>query len=433
MLRKPWLIGLAALGMAIAAAVPATTASASTGTSFTEVSSSANPVLVGVAFTVKAQECNRIADNPPTGQIVFRDKTTGVALGSVATTADPTLVNCSDASISDTESLAAGTYTIKASYQPGGATPAAASKASYKQKVKTAAFTRINWTEGAAVPNAHEEGAAVGLDGRVYDISGSTGDCSDGGCGSMQPAVDVYNPTTNTFKTAAPIPNPRTEDPAAVVVNGSIYVLGGVDGTTVSAIDEYVPGTGWTTLPAASDLPSGFGGAFGCAAASGTDIYYFDPVSHEVGTLDTTADPPSWTESAAQALLNPSSFCSAVTDGSHIVIVGAGNGSPDANSQRVLDFTPSSGAMTLAQGQTVPTAEQSADLLDGTVVIAGGDFNFNAVEGVAPGAGSVATYSNLPDNRDDAAGGSVVSGRFYIVGGRSTATTTPDVLIGTPH
>ena len=81
----------------------------------------------------------------------------------------------------------------------------------------------------------------------------------------------------------------------------------------------------------------------------------------------------------------------------------------------------------------MPTAEQSADLLKGIVVVAGGDFNFNAVEGVAPGQGSVASFSNLPDNRDDAAGGSVVNGKFYIVGGRSTTTTTPDVLIGTPN
>ncbi len=419
---------------AVAVSIPAGPASAQSGTSFTVVTSSANPVVVGTNFTITAQECNRVSDAPPTGTISFKDKTTHHSLGSAATAPDPSFVNCSDASVKDTETLGVGSYKIKASYIPGGATPAAASHGKYTQKVVEPPFTNISWTTGAAVPNAHEEGAAVADGGLVYDISGSTGDCSDGGCGSMQPAVDVYNPATNAFSSAPAIPHPRTEDPAAVVVSGDIYVLSGaVNGVNVSAIDVFTPGTGWSTLPAASNLPSSFGGGYGCAAAMGSDIYYFDPVTHEVGILNTAASPPSWTESSPYTLLNPTEFCSAVTDGSNIVVVGPGDGSADANSQRVLIYTPSTGGMVLAQGKTAPTAEQSADLLKGIVVVAGGDFNFNAVEGVAPGQGSVASFSNLPDNRDDAAGGSVVNDKFYIVGGKSTTTTTPDVLIGTPN
>jgi hypothetical protein len=424
---------LAAAGLAVVPTAVASAASATSTPSFTTVTTSANPVLVGVNFTVSGQECNRVADNPPSGNLVFKDVTTGVTLGTVALSPDTTFVNCSDASVKDTETLSAGKYKIKASYKPSGSTQAAPSSASYKQKVQNPAFTDITWTEGAAVPNAHEEGAAVPLDGAVYDISGSTDDCSDGGCGQIQPAVDVYHPASNTFTSAAPIPNPRTEDPAAVVVGGDIYVLGGVDigGATVSAIDVYNPTTGWSTLPSSSDLPSGYSGSWACAAESGSDIYYFDPATHTIGTFDTLTG--SWTVSAAQPLLSPSLFCSAATDGSNIVIVGAGDGGNGPSSQRVLIFTPSSGTLSLGQGTTVPTAEQSAADLDGTVVVAGGDFNFNAVEGVAPGQGSVTTYSNLPDNRDDAAGGSVVNGKFYIVGGQSTTTTTPDVLIGTPN
>ena len=234
---------------------------------------------------------------------------------------------------------------------PGGATPAPASHKSYHQVIKNPPFTDISWTQGANVPNTHEEGAAVALGGLVYDISGSTTDCSDAGCGSFVSAVDVYHPKTDTFTSAAPIPNPRTEAPAAVVVNGSIYVVGGINtGGTVRAIDKYTPGSGWKTLPAASDLPAAFGGAEACGASKGKHIYYFDSAAHEVGTLNTAASPPSWTVGSPQPLLSPDSFCSAVTDGTKIVIVGPGNGSADANSQRVLIFTPSSGALTQANG-----------------------------------------------------------------------------------
>ena len=118
-----------------------------------------------------------------------------------------------------------------------------------------------------------------------------------------------------------------------------------------------------------------------------------------------------------------------------IVIVGPGNGSADANSQRVLIFTPSSGVVTQANGLTVPTAEQSADLLKGIVVVAGGDFNYSAVEGVAGTGESLRrpTPLLLPQVRDDSAGGSVVKGKFYIVGGQSMTNLNPHVLIGKPN
>ena len=213
---KAWWSNLVACGAvafaagAVAVTVPAGPASAQGATSFTTVTSSANPVIVGVNFTVTARECNRVADTPPTGTISFKDKTTHHSLGSAATAPDPSFVNCSDASVMDTETLGVGSYNIKASYHPGGATPAAASHGKYTQKVVEPPFTKISWTTGAAVPNAHEEGAAVADGGLVYDISGSTGDCSDGGCGSMQPAVDVYDPATNAFSSA---PTIRTRAP----------------------------------------------------------------------------------------------------------------------------------------------------------------------------------------------------------------------------
>jgi hypothetical protein len=433
----PGLVAVGALAFsagAVAVGIPSGLAFASGGTSFTTVTSSANPVVKGVNFTVNAKECNRAADTPPTGTIHFKNKTTGFSLGSVATTPDGSFANCSDASVTDTESLAVGKYTMEASYHPSGATPAAPSSGHYTQKVVKPAFTDISWALGANVPNTHEEGAAVALGGAVYDISGATTDCSDEGCSTMQPAVDVYHPKTDTFSSAAQIPNPRAYDPAAVVVNGSIYVIGGLNTAgTVRAIDKYTPGKGWKTLPAASDLPAGFVGEESCGAAIGSRIYYFDSAAHEVGTLNTLTKPPSWTVGSPQALLSPSSFCSAVSVGSKIVIVGPGDGSADSFSQRVLIFTAPAGSLTLAQGMTVPTAEQSAALLRGIVVVAGGDFNFSAVEGVEPGAGSVASYSALPQVRDDSAGGSVVRGKFYIVGGQSMTNLNPHVMIGTPN
>jgi hypothetical protein len=430
---------------AVAAAVPTVALvglqpASATISSFTTVTSSANPVEQGVSFTIEGSECTRVASTPPGGYLVFDNLTTQTSLAAVTLTPDPSFANCSDASYTDSESLAVGKYKIRARYVPDFPNPAPASRAAtYLQSVISPPFTNITWTTGAAIPHAHEEGTSAALGGKVYAIGGSTGDCSDGSCGMLQTAVDVYRPSTNTFSAAPGLPNPRAFDPTAVTTGGKIYVLGGATTSgTVSAIDVFTPGTGWTTLPSSSNLPGGFTGEYACAAAVGADIYYFDNATGDIGILNTAASPPTWTVTGPFALLNPSRFCSAAGSGtdpttasSKVIVVGPGDGSADANSQRVLIYTPSTGTLTLAQGKTSPTAEQSAVLIEGVVVTAGGDFNLDAVAGIAPGQGSVTSFNPLPDNRDDAGGGSVVNNVFYIIGGKSTSTTTPDVLIGT--
>lgn len=115
----------------VAQAAPETTTS-----TFTTITSSANPVVTGVHFTVLGMECDRVADVHPTGRLIFRDLTTKKALGKATLTPDPTYVNCSDASVTDTEHLAPRSYTIKAHYKPGGAVRVAKSPAAkYVQTV----------------------------------------------------------------------------------------------------------------------------------------------------------------------------------------------------------------------------------------------------------------------------------------------------------
>ncbi len=100
----------------VAHASPDTTTS-----TFTTITSSANPVVTGVQFTVLGTECDRVANVHPSGKLIFKDVTSKKALGKATLTPDPTYENCSDASVTDTEALAPGNYTIKAHYKPGGA------------------------------------------------------------------------------------------------------------------------------------------------------------------------------------------------------------------------------------------------------------------------------------------------------------------------
>ena len=105
-------------------------------TTFTEVSGTPNPVDGDGTFLVTGQECDRVADVHATGTITFTDVSTGVVLGTVALVPSSSYVNCGEATVVDSEHLAAGTYQLKALYTPSGTLPVPASPpATYSQRV----------------------------------------------------------------------------------------------------------------------------------------------------------------------------------------------------------------------------------------------------------------------------------------------------------
>ena len=103
---------------------------------FTEVSGTPNPLDGDGTFLVTGQECDRVADVHATGTITFTDLSTGAMLGTVALVPSSTYVNCGEATVVDSEHLAAGTYELKALYTPSGTLPVPASApATYSQRV----------------------------------------------------------------------------------------------------------------------------------------------------------------------------------------------------------------------------------------------------------------------------------------------------------
>jgi hypothetical protein len=407
---------------------------------FTQVSGSPNPTSVGGPFVVTALECDRDVDVQATGSITFTDTTTGVVLGTEAL-GSSSYVNCGSAQVTDSESLAAGTYKIKAAYKPGGADPIAKSTGTYKETVKGLAFTDISWTTGAPIPDPHFEGTVATVGGQIYDLGGSTADCSDGDGCNPQLNVNVYNPKTNSWRKAAALPNDHQDTPVSTVVGGDIYVIGGSSGQ--NEVDVYNPGSNsWTTLPASSDLPATINTAWSCGVSVGSNVYIF--TVYGIGVMDTSVSPPTWTVLPASPLLSPSDFCDATLVGpnnptstaAQVVITGPGDGSSDASSQRVLVFSPASDSLILAGATTVPMAEHSTTTIDGNAVVAGGDFSPEAVQYIPPGFSTAVSISNLPQPRDDAEGGVQVSGKLYITGGGENGETPAggvDVLIGTPN
>jgi N-acetylneuraminic acid mutarotase len=107
------------------------------------------------------------------------------------------------------------------------------------------------WRNVAPLPVARDHIQAVALNGRVYYVGGLDGYPQ----GASHGDVYVYDPTSNTVTTAAPLPAGRDRGAGGIVVyQGRIYLAGGFHaGASVAFFDRYDPATNsWTSLP---DLP----------------------------------------------------------------------------------------------------------------------------------------------------------------------------------
>jgi N-acetylneuraminic acid mutarotase len=122
-----------------------------------------------------------------------------------------------------------------------------------------------SWSSAAPLntPRGWLVAAAVG--GRIYAIGGNNGSTKLG-------TVEAYNPATNTWVELAPMPTPR-DDAAVGVWDGKIYVIGGWDNGNVGALDiveVYDPVTDtWDTGYEAMPGPL----AMASSAVIGNEIY----------------------------------------------------------------------------------------------------------------------------------------------------------------
>lgn len=106
------------------------------------------------------------------------------------------------------------------------------------------------WTTKTPMPTARYKFGIAVYNSKIYCIGGQFSNRSINARPEQTGAIEAYDPTTNTWETKAPMPNPKSQFQANVV-NGKIYLMGGRTGgqhTTVSINEAYDPNTGtWTT------------------------------------------------------------------------------------------------------------------------------------------------------------------------------------------
>ncbi len=123
------------------------------------------------------------------------------------------------------------------------------------------------WSSAASLPDArYRIAAAADSSGKVYAIGGQ--DAS----GTVYSEVDVYNPATNSWSLAAPLPSPIAGAAAVTGPNGLIYVFGGAttsSNTPSSAVESYNPATNtWTVLASMPSARSRIAARSGSTAGS---------------------------------------------------------------------------------------------------------------------------------------------------------------------
>ncbi len=111
------------------------------------------------------------------------------------------------------------------------------------------------WAKKAEMPTPRFALSASVINGMIYVIGGMISTFQMVTPEYATQAVEVYDPQTDTWTKKADLPAPRA-GAAAAALNGKIYVFGGTDidyETATSTIFEYDPNSDtWTTRP---DMP----------------------------------------------------------------------------------------------------------------------------------------------------------------------------------
>ena len=150
-----------------------------------------------------------------------------------------------------------------------------------------------SWTTLApmTLPRNHHDVAA--LDGKLYVIGGTIGSCVPNGWSAKVPMNEVYDIAGNTWSMRAPMPTARSAV-AVAALDGKVYVFGGEGwpedlGRVFPAVEAYDPVTNsWSTATRMPTARHGF--AKGVIdgklhAVSGMDMGMFSIVAvHEVYT-----------------------------------------------------------------------------------------------------------------------------------------------------
>lgn len=280
------------------------------------------------------------------------------------------------------------------------------------------------WHSRKTMTWARQEVAVGALGGRVYVIGGfgSTGEPVD--------IVEVYDPATDEWRNVAPLPI-ALHHPAAAVVNGRLFVVGGYTGgrvrwTPLGTVFEYDPAlNSWRGRAA---MPTPRGGL--AVAAVGGRLYALggaaDGVTNAHEVYDVAAD--RWTP--ANGMPTARDHLAAVGFEGRVWAIGGRESFLGTQYANVEIYDPSTDSW--RTGAPLPSARGglAAAALADRIFVFGGETPFriwNATEMYDRALNAWVAKAPMPTARHGL-GAVVVDGRIYVpAGGREPGYAATDV------
>jgi N-acetylneuraminic acid mutarotase len=282
------------------------------------------------------------------------------------------------------------------------------------------------WQTKTPIPTPRTNAAAVAVDGNIYVIGGST----------SPKAVEQYNPATDTWVTKSPMPTARYST-AAAVVDGKIYVIGGTANVstmpiTLTTVEQYDPATDtwtvkspmpsrrWNTAATVVDGKIYVIGGLELIGWCGTVACTYVASSNRVEQYDPATD--TWI--VKTPLPTARGTCAAAAVDGKIYVVGS--------LKDVQSYDPATDTWITRSPMPIARSDMVADVVDGKIYVIGGTTNVGANTG--PGASSSRTFalttveqydpatdtwttkSPMPTGRYEMAA-AVVDGKIYVIGG----------------
>jgi glucose/arabinose dehydrogenase/N-acetylneuraminic acid mutarotase len=279
------------------------------------------------------------------------------------------------------------------------------------------------WSTLAPHPAQILDAGGAGLGGKLYVVAGKTAT-------AYRSAVEIYDPATDSWSSAAPLPGPAVENPAVVPHNGKLYAFGGSTDAFSGAVQNsavFDPATGqWTPR---APMPTARGGA--AAQVIGGKIYVVGGMNANGASVETVEiyDPVTntWTAGPSMSTRRDNPGAAAV-DGLLYVFGGR---TRNADGTTVNGTLTSVEMLDTATGQWTPRAPMPTGRrtmvvgrLNGRVQLMGGEVradggSFFQNEEYNPATDTWRTLKPMLTGRHGAAGGTV-DGVVYAVGGGST-------------
>lgn len=279
-----------------------------------------------------------------------------------------------------------------------------------------------SWATKAPMLTGRVGLVAATVDGTIYAIGGSASAWD--GNGPHLRTVEAYSKADNAWSSVAPLPSNRAYSNGAAVINGKIYVAGGLfrpplvigkpslDPVPTKTLYVYDPAkNAWARkadMPVAGDhgMSAAINGKLyvvlsGSASKDRASLYRYDP-----GT-------DSWSQRASAPHSHGSGAAAAING--KLYVAGGGAGKTLFADLDVYD--PATDSWTTKAAMPTPRFGAAGRAIGGKFYIAGGCCNYsNRLELYDPATNTWVRKADLPTARA-AAGVAVAGGVLHVIGG----------------